>query len=139
MTNTKQNLRHAFDKFLSGQIIAMQFYVYFLNFQIVKNLDAKFKYFFRLLNVYLVQPTEKPEISMLSRRKYSPDKQIILPLRAKNGPKFINPLKWLTNNYPSQNTPHVKDFKETRVLGKRQIVEKAEKKRANKIIIDFIY
>lgn len=46
MTNINQNLRYTFDKFFSGQIIAMQFYVHFLNFQTAKNLDAKFKNFF---------------------------------------------------------------------------------------------
>lgn len=72
--NTNPNPGHAINEFIPSRNVAMQFQVHSLNFQTVKNQETKFKYFFWLISIYLVQPTKKPEISTPSRRKNSPDK-----------------------------------------------------------------
>lgn len=136
--DTNLNLSHLFDKFIFCKIVTIQFKVHSLNFWIAKKSNAKFKHFFRLMSIYLVQLTEKPEISIPSKRKRSSDKQIILPSRTKNTLKFINLLKWPTNSCLSQSTPHASNFEKKKVLGKRQMIGETEKKHANKIIIDFI-
>ena len=93
ITNTNPNPGYAVNKFVPDRTVAMQFQVHSLNFRTAKNLDAKFEYSFQLVSIYLVQPTEEPEISTPSKRKCSPDKWIILPPRTKNGPRFVNPLE----------------------------------------------
>lgn len=50
----KLNLSYAFDEFVFDQIVTIWFQVHPLNFQIVKKLDAKFKYIFKLISIYLV-------------------------------------------------------------------------------------
>lgn len=119
ITDTDPNPGHAVDEFVPGRTVAVQFQVHSLNFRTAKNPDAKFEYSFRLVSVYLVQPTEEPEISTPSRRKRGPDEWMISPPRTKNGPRFVNPLEWPTDSCPSQSTPRARGFEETRVLGKR--------------------
>lgn len=74
MTNINPNPGHVVDEFVPSRTVAMQFQVHFLNFQTAKNSDAKFEYSFQLVSIYLVQPTDEPEISILSKRKRGPDK-----------------------------------------------------------------
>ncbi len=62
------------DKFVSGQNVVIQFQVYSLNFWMPKNPEAKFKYTFQMVSLYLVQSAEGHDFSTPSRRKCGPDK-----------------------------------------------------------------
>lgn len=74
MTDIKSHFGHAFHKFVFGQIVVLLFWMHSLNFWIAKKLNAKFEYTFWLISIYLVQPTEKTEISTLFKRGCSLDK-----------------------------------------------------------------
>ena len=74
MTNTNPNLGYIINEFIPDQTVAVQFQIHSLNFRTTKNPDAKFEYFFQLVSIYLVWPTEEPEISMPSKRKRGPEK-----------------------------------------------------------------
>lgn len=114
--------------------------MHFLNFWIIKKPGAKFEFIFWLVSIYLVQPTEEPEISALFTKKHNSEKQIILLSKTKNASKIINLLEWPIINCQNQNVSQTKSFeKRNKSLKKRQMVKKLGNKWANKTIIDLIY
>ncbi len=81
------------DKFMPGQTIAVQFQIHSLNFQTLKDPEAKFEYTFRIVSLYLVQPAEGHNFSTPSRKKHGPDKWIVTTPRTKNATRVVNPLE----------------------------------------------
>lgn len=54
MIDINLNANHTFNKFISSKTITIQFQVYSLNFWTAKKSDAKFKYYFWLVSVYVI-------------------------------------------------------------------------------------
>lgn len=74
LSDTNPPLGHDIDKFVFGQTVVVKFQVHLLNFWMSKNPEAKFKYTFQNVSLYLVQLAEKHDFLMLSRRKCSSNK-----------------------------------------------------------------
>ena len=85
--------------------------MHFLNIRIAKKPDTKFEYTFRLVSLYLVQPTEELEILIPSEKKHGLNEWMILPLKIKNTHKVVNLLEWPTTSHASQNATRIESLR----------------------------
>lgn len=83
--------------------------MHLLNFRTAKEPDAKFEYNFRMVSLYLVQPTEGHDFSTPSRRKRGPDEWMVTPPRTRNAARVVNPLEWDTTSRPKKPKTEAQD------------------------------
>lgn len=89
MSNVNPLCGHDIDKFVPSRTITLQFEIHLLNFRMAKDPEAKFKYTFRMVNIYFVLLTKKHDFLTPLRKKRGLDKLMITPLKTRNVARLV--------------------------------------------------